>query len=626
MNSAVQLGVLAIVSLFAITITAFSQNVPELRERLEAVDASHPRLFIDSAGEAALKQKIDQDALLRAAYKRIEARADASIEEPLLKREKVGRRLLGVSRACLDRVTHLAFTYRMTGETKYLNRAQEAMMAVSGFDDWNPSHFLDVAEMTAALAIGYDWLYDELDPAARDTIRDAIIEKGLKTSLAGGWWVKTENNWNQVCHGGLTLGALAVVEDEIDLAEQIIARSLENVPRAMHEYDPDGVYPEGPSYWKYGTTYNVILISALQSVLGTDFGLGNAEGFMRSAEFYLQATGPSGMFFNFSDCGTNANVSTAMYWFASRQNRPSLLWNERKELTRFIEQGGAKTGGRTQPFLLIWAGSMDNIVAPETLHWKGDGRTPIAVHRSSWDENATYFAIKGGSAHTNHAHMDAGSFVLEMEGVRWAVDLGSQSYNSLESRGIDLWNRSQGSERWTVYRLNNFSHNTLVVDNKLHRVEGHAPIMRFSDEADSPFTIVDLTPVYAGDLAKAQRGAFFHENAVLIQDEIETLDKPTTIRWGMATQADADIEDESHVILREGEKTLNIRVLSPASVKATIIDMENPPNDHDAANKDTRMVAFEVTVPGSSRETIAVQIGTGDVGNDPFVLKPLGSW
>ena len=41
------------------------------------------------------------------------------------------------------------------------------MLDMSKFEDWNPSHFLDVAEMTAGLAIGYDWLYDELPASSK---------------------------------------------------------------------------------------------------------------------------------------------------------------------------------------------------------------------------------------------------------------------------------------------------------------------------------------------------------------------------------------------------------------------------------------------------------------------------
>ncbi len=72
--------------------------------------------------------------------------------------------------------------------------------------------------------------------------------------------------------------------------------------------------------------------------------------------------------------------------------------------------------------------------------------------------------------------MDVGSFVFEADGVRWAIDLEAQNYHSLESPGMNIRGRSQDAERWTLYRLNNCSHNTLTVNGELQRVEGYARI------------------------------------------------------------------------------------------------------------------------------------------------------
>jgi hypothetical protein len=599
----------------------------DLAARLKAVPPSHPRLFFTEAEEAGLKAKIEGDPLLTAAYGHLLAGADGVQNLDPVKREKVGKRLLGVSRTCLQRVSYLAFAYRMTKNEAYLKRAEREMLAAAAFEDWNPSHFLDVGEMTAALAIGYDWLYNGLDPDARTSIRGAIVEKGLQTSMKGGWWVDTENNWNQVCHGGLTLGALAVLQDEPELAEQIIVRAIANVPKAMAEYKPDGVYPEGPSYWKYGTTYNVILLSALESVLGSDFDLASAEGFMETPEFYLHGTGPTGLFFNFSDCGTRGGVATAMHWFAASTQDPSLLWREKVELEQFAAQepkaGGS--GDRTLPFLLIWGQPISDVSVPRRLHWKGDGRTPVAMLRSGWDGNATYVAIKGGSPGTNHAHMDIGSFVLDMVGVRWAVDLGSQSYNSLESKGIDLWNEDQDSERWTVFRLNNFSHNTLVVDGQLQRVKGKAPIIGFSGREEAPHAVVDMTPVYKGQLAQVHRGARLVGGSVLIQDEVKALDKATSIRWGMATNAEVKVSGSTATLEQSG-KSVTLRVLSPASAKLAVYDMENPPRDYDAKNPNTRMVGFEVEIVPSATEKLAVYVEPGDAPGQAPAIEPLEAW
>ncbi|MCP4638940.1 MAG: alginate lyase family protein [bacterium] len=617
----------ALFCVFAASV-ATPSSAEELDARLARVRPSHPRLFFAEKETAGMKAKIQGDPLLSDTLDYLIAVADGMLSLEPVKREKVGKRLLGVSRTCLRRVSYLAFAYRMTGKEAYLRRAEGEMLAASGFEDWNPSHFLDVAEMTAALGVGYDWLYNDLDPEARETIRGAIVEKGLRTSLKGGGWVLTTNNWNQVCHGGLTVGALAVLEDEQELARQIIARAIENVPRAMREYAPDGVYPEGPSYWGYGTTYNVILISALESVLGSDFGLTAAEGFTESADFYVRATGPTGLYFNFSDCGTRGSASSAMHWFAARSDDPSLLRREKGELAALTAKTPSAKGSsnRSLAFLLIWSRPLSDATPPEQLNWKGDGRTPVVLLRSGWDDDATYVGFKGGSPSTNHAHMDVGSFVVDMEGVRWALDLGGQGYHGLESKGIDLWNKRQESERWTVFRLNNLSHNTLVVDGELQRVAGNAPFIGFSGDEDAPHAVTDMTSAYDGQLAGAKRGIRLTDKAVLIQDEVKTLERGSSVRWGMVTRAQVEIVGRLTAKLTQDGKTVWLRVLAPEDAKLAVWDIAKPPRDYDGENPNTRMVGFEIDIPASTAARFGVLIEPSGEPAGLATLEALEDW
>ncbi len=600
----------------------------DVKTHLNNMTKSHPRLFITD--DDALCNKIDSDTTLSRAFARVRSIADEILDIAPVERKKVGKRLLGVSRTCLKRMTHLALAYRVTGEKKYAARAQKEMLAVAGFSDWNPSHFLDVAEMTAALAIGYDWTYEALDHQARETIKQAIVEKGLRTSLGEHWWITATHNWNQVCHGGLVLGALVVAEDEPDLSAQIIERALKYIPLAMAEYAPDGAYPEGPSYWGYGTTYNVVLISALQSVLRTDFGLTESEGFLESSDYYLHVTGPMGLYFNYSDCGSRGGVSPAMYWFAARRDKPSLLWRQRQRLEHFFKRDHNPASGsnRFSPFVIVWSDLSENIPRPDVNHWQAEGKTPVGIHRSGWqNERETYVAVKGGSPGTNHAHMDIGTFVMDAMGVRWAEDLGGQSYHDLESRGIDLWDGSQDGQRWDIFRLNNFSHNTLVVNGKKQRVDGHAPIIGFSGKTPMPHTIVDLTSVYEGQLASAQRGVGLYKNEqVLIQDEIETLNQQTTVRWGMVTRAEVDTQKDQTAILQRDSQQLSLRVLSPDNAKLEIYETADPPREFDAPNKGTRMIGFRVELPPSSKEKLVVLLAPADVDNDVPMTRPLTEW
>ncbi|MEJ0033440.1 MAG: hypothetical protein WDO15_25280 [Bacteroidota bacterium] len=74
---------------------------------------------------------------------------------------------LNTSRKILRRIYFLSYVYRVTGEDKYAQRAKKELLAACKSDDWNPPHFLDAAETTTAVAIGYDWLYDKFSADER---------------------------------------------------------------------------------------------------------------------------------------------------------------------------------------------------------------------------------------------------------------------------------------------------------------------------------------------------------------------------------------------------------------------------------------------------------------------------
>ncbi len=596
----------------------------QVRQRLEFASKEHPRLFLDAAGFAALRERLAGDELLRAARDTVLADADAIFAAEPVRREQVGRRLLGVSRTCLKRVVCLAFAWQVTGEQRYAKRAATEMRSVAAFSDWNPSHFLDVAEMTAALAIGYDWLHAALSVDDRATIRTALLDLGLRPSLEGGWWVDTTNNWNQVCHGSLSLGALAVHEDEPELATRILARAVRKLPRAMGEYAPDGAYPEGPGYWNYGSGYNAIALAAFESVLDTDFGLADdSPGFLDTPRYYLHVTGPTGLFFNYSDCGARGEIAPAMYWFAQRLDDPGLLHHELGLLRARIadHQPSAEATDRLFPLALLWCPPLEDVPAPAANRWSGQGTTPVALLRSGWDADATFVGIKAGSPGANHAHMDAGSFVIDALGTRWADDLGAQSYHSLESRGIDLWNRSQGSERWTVFRLSTAAHNVLMVDGAQQRVDGKARLLPLEGEGDRLRAIVDLEPVYRGQLATVRRGIeILDDGSVRIEDAFSAPEAAgradrIPVRWGMLTRAEVELVGPRRALLRRDGAQVELVLEEPAEAHWELVDTGTPRAAHDQANPGTSMLAFTVSLPdgGDGRAQVLMKVGKGPV-------------
>jgi hypothetical protein len=606
--------------------TARAVETSEVSQTLRVMSPAHPRLFLAAGGEEAIRQRAATDPLWQSLQAGVIQEADRQLTTKPVERVLIGRRLLDKSRTALSRVLHLGLAWRLTGDKKYLERARAELLAVSAFTDWNPKHFLDVGEMTAAVGIGYDWFYPALDEATRRTLREAIVMKGLKTSQTTNSWSRVTNNWNQVCNGGITIGALAVAETDSALAAEMIARAVNTVPLAMHEYAPNGAYPEGPGYWGYGTTYNVMLISALQSALGTDFGLTQQPGFLATADYYLHVIGPSGYYFNYSDAGRGGpGVSAAMFWFAAQRKDPDLLWNEWSKLNAPRERRGGRGGrDRTDPFLLLWMPPVQAApAAPRALSWSAGGVNPVAFHRSAWTPDASFVAIKGGTPSANHAHMDVGSFVMDADGVRWADDLGMQDYESIESKGINLWGKTQDAERWKIFRLGASSHNVLTVDGQPQRVDGVAPLAL----AKTGRTVVDTSGVYQGQLERARRGvALQSDRSVLVQDEFASLAKPATVRWAMVTRAEVKIDGEGRATLTQDGKALGFRVLEPAGAMLKIYPTDPPPAATDARNPGTRMIGFEVVVAARAAQRIVVQLVPGAKPASAPAVQALAEW
>jgi hypothetical protein len=576
---------------------------------LATLKPTHPRLMASSTTWNELKLRRRNDALLDAFLKRNELEARALLDLPPIAYKKDGKRLLGVSRTVLRRVLLLSLHAHLTGDKALARRAQDEMRNAASFTDWNPTHFLDVGEMTTALAIGYDWLYDDLDADTRQIIRTAIVEKGLNPSLEDRYsrWKTAQNNWNSVCLGGMTLGALAIAEDEPALAAQILQRTKEFNPNGLKPYAPTGVYPEGAMYWGYGTTFQAVLIDALQSALGTDWGLSQSPGFMQTADAIFQTSGPSGAFFNHSDGTERPSLEGGNFWFAHELKRPELVGFEMQRIRQYANSEKPPTplaqADRLMPLVALWwPGAADPKAATAPTHWYGHSSVPLATFRTAWnDPSAMFLALKGGKATASHGHMDAGSFVFEADGVRWARDLGLQSYGTLESKGVDLWNSKQDSERWQVFRLNNFSHSTLTINGQLHRADGQAEITHFSAGKDAG-AIVDLSPVFAGQAGRVMRGFAFRDDHVLIRDELEGLKAGDKVRWAMLTSAQVAISDDgTEATLTQSDKQLRIRLNSSAKAKLEVVSVETPQNDYDAPNPNYRLVIANFVAPATGQ-------------------------
>ena len=99
--------------------------------------------------------------------------------------------------------------------------------------------------MCMAVAIGYDWLFNDLQEETKEKARKAIIDKAITPSYNSkyNFFFERYGNWNSVCNGSLVFGALAIFEDEQEVSIPVIERALTTTLLPLSVFAPDGNYP-----------------------------------------------------------------------------------------------------------------------------------------------------------------------------------------------------------------------------------------------------------------------------------------------------------------------------------------------------------------------------------------------
>lgn len=603
-------------------------------ERMPAPDLTnltntHPRLLVPESRFVELRDR-QWDPAGRQFWEFFEESGQRMLDLPPVQRELTGKRLLSESRKALKRIVTWALLYRTNGDPVFRDRAIREIEAAIAFSDWNPSHFLDVGEMALAVAIGADWLWEDLDEDLRKRVLGALKGKAILPSLdeehPDNWWIYYDNNWNPVCHAGLVASALMLAESEPDLARRVITRAIKALPASLKAYEPSGTYPEGPIYWDYGTSFTAILIDLLDNAFGTAFGLDESPAFIASGTFRAATVSPTGRFYNYADCGRNAGLSEACAWFASRYGDAAARYELNRGLEVFLEKGDwspESRSGRMLPFLALWypgkisEAEGDSPQLPE--YWLGRGPNPIALVRENWgDPDGFFLGFKGNDGSVSHAHLDAGSFVFEDEGVRWAIDLGAQNYNSIEQYGLGMWDRRQDSDRWRIFRVGPFSHNILLIDQQPQDATVKADIRSLKTNNGHVHGIVDLTPVHAAQAEAVERHFHVYDhNAVRIIDKVRGARQRTerqgrstaTLRWRMLTRAVVKIDDNRALLEQDG-KTLHLVVETPGQINLRAAPVDPPPYFWDAPNPGVTAIDVWTKADFDGNQTISVFMST----------------
>ena len=561
-------------------------------------EKAHPRIIMTAERFDKLKGSIGEDSVTGTLMEKLRAEADRLLKSPVSEYNVAdGIRLLETSKRIQRRVAALAMAYNIFGEEEYATRCYAELEAACGFKDWNPSHFLDTAEMSTAFALGYDWLYHWMSEDQRALLRENMIEKGLKQGMEDyedkprertyKWYQDYPgDNWKLVCNGGMSLSALAI-GDEAD-AKEIAADVLTYAYKEAYSFvrraysEKDGTYTEGLGYWDYATYYLGLFSSALKSTTGQDYGLADYEGLRKSVDFvrYMSSNTPKS--FSFGDDGDSRDTGWAvLLWLAENYKSYDIAIPRLKKIE----------GDSFNYLDYLWIDEEKPLgsVVDISTDW-GEVGASNASFRNTWDESGIVAALHAGlNNYKYHGHYDLGTFYIEYNGARFFTDLGNEDY--------ELSNRKYS------YRIKAEGHNTLVINpsEELDQKEGAECLITDYAEGNEAYAVTDLTAAYEDSGAKSvQRGLKMikDKECVIIQDEI-SLNAPGEIYWFAHTKGQIAVAaDERSAVVTVGSDRLWVGLLSSVG-SFSVMDAELLPTSPDVPgqtdNSEYRKLAIHLT-------------------------------
>ena len=435
----------------------------------------HPNLYIRPDELAGLKARAAKDDSFAARCRALYASKDALLKESFLTEAyantaqtqhgnyyEIGSQLERFCDGLLPAVL-------LEGDKACLQKLTDALLHYASFQAWTgpanarrdvPWHSdLSTTRIAVAYARIYDVLYDELTETQRDTIADAALSLGIYPLLAD--WVSPGtrihamdsmgHNWWAVCIG---LAGLSLLPFADRLPESECRTIFDQIHEALREFldypgqplfnksrnfDGEGLFYESTGYFNYGAgellryLYHAERYFGRIDILRTGVlpKLGDA------ILSFCYPTSEGIRFLNFGDSAYTADIrKIVLYLRLCGYGSPALAAyaqaaKGRNSVLELVHEDPSEPSGSFDALSEVR-------VFPESGYY---------IDRNSFEPDSTLFALKSGFT-WNHAHEDAGSFVLYDRGEPVFTDSGSCSYGS--PAYMDYFCRTRAHNAWLI--------------------------------------------------------------------------------------------------------------------------------------------------------------------------------
>ena len=387
--------------------------------------------------------------------------------------------------------------------------------------------------------------------------------------------VVNEQNHNAICNSSFIVASLSFMDIYPELCSMIVSEAIRSQEYFIDKFAPAGALLDGPAYAQICVDYEARLFSCLDMILGNSYGLEDTEGLDQIAN-YLQRVGSDVASYNFGDGAAGKASSGGLLYLSKIYNQPELA--ERVA----HDKKYANNKDLQLVSLLTWYEPNDDaggeLDVPLDSSYSVQGAL-LSLARDTYDEGQVFVGVKAGStAMAYHTHHDAGSFVYDALGFRWAYDLGSDDYN------LTGYMQPQTEARWNIFRLRPEGHNTLVInpaDGYPFVMDSFAPFETVESKPRGMKTVVDMSAVQAKNATSAKRGFLFTDDrkSLVIRDEV-SLPSKSEVYWLMYTKANAEIKEDSIILWDKTDISKKIAIEFRSSSPGEIIYEPATPMEH----------------------------------------------
>ncbi len=183
-----------------------------------------------------------------------------------------------------NQLISFAFVCVISGQVDHCNLAKTHLLTYAAWEQWGDDNQRDLghAHMLLGNAIAYDWLYDVLTPAERQTVRLSLADwtqKMYEASSVGyyqpawnNWWHKSylqNHHWTNNSALGLAGLALKGEDDRAQTWIDYAGNQMSIIRDVLNEIG-DGSWHEGILYQSYGLTMSLPFMTNLRRIQGDD--------------------------------------------------------------------------------------------------------------------------------------------------------------------------------------------------------------------------------------------------------------------------------------------------------------------------------------------------------------------